>query len=380
MKVDLPQPTAEERAHSERLFELIRNEIRVNGGAIRFDRYMELALYAPGLGYYSAGATKFGASGDFVTAPELGSVFARCLARAIAPALRDEGSEILELGPGSGALAVELLLELERLRALPNRYHLLERSADLRERQRRAFNECCPHLETLAVWLDSPPTSAWQGALIANEIVDALPVRLLELNANEVFERCVSLDEDHRVVWHTVPADSSFKRDVGRVLGDARRTLPQPYRSEICAMLAPWFDEVTRTMRNGSAWFFDYGHRHDDYYAPQRREGTLSCHYRHRVHDDPLLLPGLQDITAWVDFDALADVARLSGFHIDSMTTQADFLIRYGLQDIFDSEYAAAGDEAQRYQLAQEVKRLTLPTEMGESFKVLAMRRSDRAR
>jgi SAM-dependent MidA family methyltransferase len=375
VRVDLPEPSEEERAHSERLCALIRDEIRTNGGAIRFDRYMELALYAPGLGYYSAGAEKFGASGDFVTAPELGFVFARCLARAIAPALREKDSEILELGPGSGALAAELLLELERAGVLPSRYRLLERSADLRERQRAALKERCPHLEKLAVWLDMPPTSAWRGALIANEIVDALPVRLFELNANEVFERCVAVDDDNRFVWRTVAVDESFTCDVDRVLGDARQALPRPYRSEICLMLAPWFKEVTRTMSGGDALFIDYGHRRNEYYAATRSEGTVRCHYSHRVHDNPLILTGLQDITAWVDFDALTDVARPSGFHIDELTTQADFLIRNGLEEIFDAAYQATDDEIERYRLAQQVKRLTLPAEMGESFKVMAMHR-----
>jgi SAM-dependent MidA family methyltransferase len=375
VRVDLPEPNEEEREHSELLCSLIRDEIRANGGAIRFDRYMELALYAPGLGYYSAGAAKFGASGDFVTAPELGFVFARCLARAIAPSLREKSSEILELGPGSGALAVELLLELERVDALPSHYRLLERSADLRERQRAALKERCPHLEKLAVWLDMPPTSAWRGALIANEIVDALPVRLFELNANEVFERRVGVDGDNRFVWRTTAADESFRRDVDRVLGDARPALPRPYRSEICSMLAPWFEEIARTLSSGGAWFIDYGHRRNEYYAAARSEGTVRCHYRHRGHDNPLILTGLQDITAWVDFDALTDAARSSGFHIDELTTQADFLIRNGLEEIFGAAYRASDDEIERYRLAQQVKRLTLPDEMGESFKVMAMHR-----
>ncbi len=375
MRVNLPEPSAEERAHSERLCGLIRDEIRANGGAIRFDRYMELALYAPGLGYYSAGAEKFGASGDFVTAPELGFVFARCLARAIAPALREKDSEILELGPGSGALAAELLLELERLGALPVRYRLLERSADLRERQHATLRLRCPHLEKLAVWLDMPPISAWHGVLIANEIIDALPVRLFELNANDRFERCVGVDGGNRFVWRTAAADESLARDVDRVLGDVRQALPRPYRSEICSMLAPWFAEVTRTLSSGYAWFVDYGHRRNDYYAPTRSEGTVRCHYRHRVHDNPLILTGLQDITAWVDFDALSDAARSSGFQIDELMTQADFLIRNGLEEIFDAAYRATDDEIERYRIAQQVKRLTLPDEMGESFKVMAMHR-----
>ena len=374
MRTNLPEPNADQRAHSELVCASIRDEIRANGGAIRFDRYMELALYAPGLGYYSAGAAKFGANGDFVTAPELGFVFARCLGRAIAPTLREPNAEILELGPGSGALAAELLLELERLHALPSRYRLLERSADLRERQRTILMQRCPHLEKLAMWIDAPPSSAWNGALIANEVVDALPVRLFELNANGVHERCVDVDVRDNFVWRSTVADASLMRDVDEALGSARKTLPQPYRSEICTMLAPWFGEVARTLHRGGAWFIDYGHRRSDYYAPSRHEGTLRCHYRHRVHDDPLILTGLQDITAWVDFDALDSAARTAGFRAEEFTTQADFLIHNGLRDVFENAYALAGDEVVRYQLAQEVKRLTTPAEMGEAFKIMALK------
>jgi SAM-dependent MidA family methyltransferase len=376
VRTDLPEPGADEQAHSERLCALIRDEIHAKGGAIRFDRYMELALYAPGLGYYSAGAMKFGAQGDFVTAPELGFVFARCLARAIAPTLRERDAEILELGSGSGALAAELLLELERLGALPNRYRLLERSADLRDRQRATLMLRCPHLEKLALWIDAPPASAWSGALIANEVVDALPVRLFELNENEVRERCVGVGENGDFAWRTVPADATLMRDVDRIFGDARKSLPQPYRSEICTMLLPWIEEITKTFRRGSAWFIDYGHRRNDYYASSRREGTLRCHYRHRVHVNPLILTGLQDITAWVDFDALGDAARSAGFSVAELMPQSQFLIGNGLQDVFDGAYETAGDERVRYRLAQEVKRLTLPGEMGESFQIAVANRA----
>jgi SAM-dependent MidA family methyltransferase len=375
VRVDLPEPSEEEREHSELLCGLIRDEIRANGGAIRFDRYMELALYAPGLGYYSAGAAKFGASGDFVTAPELGFVFARCMARAIAPALREKDSDILELGPGSGALAAELLLELERLGALPNRYRLLERSADLRERQHATLMSRCPHLEKLAMWLDAPPDFQWSGALIANEVVDALPVRLFELNENEIRERCVAIDTND-LDWLNLPADGTLTQDVENILRGTRQTLFQPYRSEVCMMLSPWFEEVTRTLQKGGAWFIDYGHRRKDYYAPARSQGTLRCHYRHRVHDDPLILTGLQDITAWVDFDALGDAARSAGFRVTDIMPQSDFLVGHGLQGVFEKSYSSSRDEAARYRLAQEVKRLTLPNEMGEAFKVMVLQRA----
>jgi SAM-dependent MidA family methyltransferase len=375
MRADLPEPDADARAHSERLAALIRAEIAAAGGALDFARYMELALYAPGLGYYSAGATKFGAAGDFVTAPELGFVFARCLARALAPALRETGGDVLELGPGSGALAAELLPELERLDALPGRYRLLERSADLRARQHALVLQRCPHLEKLTEWLDAPPAQPWRGALVANEVVDALPVRLFALRADGLYARTVGVDSTGKLIEREIPADAGLARAVTRVLGERIGSLPRPYKSEVCPLLAPWFGEVTRSLESGMAWFIDYGYTRDEYYAPERSEGTLRCHYRHRAHNDPLLWPGLQDITAWVDFDALADAGEEAGFALAGCVSQARFLIENGLERVFAGN-ERAGDEASRYRLAQEIKRLTLPGQMGQSFSVMRFHRA----
>jgi len=375
MHTDLPEPDADARAHSERLAMLIRGEIAAAGGTLDFARYMELALYAPGLGYYSAGAAKFGADGDFITAPELGFVFARCLARALAPALRETRGDILELGPGSGALAAELLLELERLDSLPARYRMLERSADLRERQSALILQRCPHLENLTEWLDAPPAQPWRGVLVANEVIDALPVRLFALRAHGMHARTVGADADGRLVEREIPADASLMRVVTAALGARIATLPRPYKSEVCPLLRPWFAEVTRSLERGSAWFIDYGYSRDAYYAPGRSEGTLRCHYRHRAHDDPLLWPGLQDITAWVDFDALVESAAAAGFECAANLTQARFLIDHDLDTVFADAYARAPDEATKYRLAHEVKQLTLPGEMGERFRVVEFRR-----
>ncbi len=378
MRVDWPEPSAAARAHGERVAARIRAEIAATGGALDFARYMELALHAPGLGYYSAGAAKFGAAGDFVTAPELGGVFARCLARALAPVLRQTRGEVLELGPGSGALAVELLGELERLAALPARYRLLEPSADLRERQRAAIMQHCPHLEKIAEWLDAPPERPWQGALIANEVIDALPVRLFALRENGLFARAVGVGERGEFVWREVPADAALAAAVDAAVG-AAHALPRPYCSEVRPLLAPWFAAVTRALAHGVAIVVDYGYRRTEYYAPARRTGTLTCHYRHRAHDDPLILPGLQDITAWVDFDALAEAASAAGFALAGESSQAEFLIAHGLDEVFAEAYAAARDETARYRLAQEVKRLTLPGQMGEAFRVMVLNRQDGA-
>ncbi|HTI97191.1 MAG TPA: SAM-dependent methyltransferase [Rudaea sp.] len=370
MRVDLPKPGPNELTHSERLAALIRAEIAAAGGALDFARYMELALYAPGLGYYSAGAAKFGAAGDFVTAPEMGFIFARCLARALAPTLRETRGDVLELGPGSGALAAELLAELDRLDALPARYFLLERSADLRERQRERILRQCPHLQDRCTWLDAPLTKPWHGVLIANEVLDALPVRTFALRDEGLFARAVGVNGDGRFVWREIPADAALRADVARIVADAP-ALPRPFVSEFCPMLVPWFAEVVRNLEHGAAWFIDYGYSRADYYSPQRSNGALRCHWRHRAHDDPLILPGLQDITAHVDFDALIEAGIAAGFEVAASESQAQFLIRHGLEAVFAEAYANAADEAARYALAQQVKRLTLPGQMGEAFGVV---------
>jgi SAM-dependent MidA family methyltransferase len=375
VRADLPEPSADERAHSERLASRIREEIAASGGTIDFARYMELALYAPGLGYYSAGATKFGAAGDFITAPELGFVFARCLARALVPALRATRGDILEIGPGSGALAAELLLELERLEVLPPRYRLLERGADLRERQRTTLQQRCPQLLERCMWIDAPPRESWRGVIVANEVIDALPVRLFKLREEGVFARTVALDGQNHFVWNEIPADIAFAESVAHTLGERMRELPRPYTSEICVLLLPWFEEITRSLEHGEAWFIDYGCDRASYYAAARSAGTLRCHYRHRAHNDPLILPGLQDITAWVDFDAVTQAAANAGFATIANVPQSRFLIEHGLDEVFAQAHGQATDETSRYRLAQQVKRLTLPGEMGEAFRVCALRR-----
>lgn len=376
MRTDLPEPTADERAHSERVAALIRAEIAAGGGAIDFSRYMELALYAPGLGYYAAGTRKFGRDGDFVTAPELGFVFARCLARALAPALRETGGDLLEIGPGSGALAADLLAELERLGALPQRYRLLERSADLRERQQQHLRArlAAPLVDRIE-WLDAPPERPWRGVLLANEVLDALPVRAFELDDDGLHARAVGCADDGALAWQRRSADPALAAAVA-ALGPQVSAWPLPYRSELCTLLGPWLASVTASLERGVALFADYGADRAEYYRPERREGTLRCHFRHRAHGNPLLWPGLQDITAWVDFDALAAAATAAGLTPVAIWTQGRFLIEHGLDEVFGEAHAAAAGESERYRLAQEIKRLTLPGEMGERFRVALFRRA----
>jgi SAM-dependent MidA family methyltransferase len=366
----LPAPNADELDHSARLLALVHEEIRARG-PIPFARFMQLALYAPGLGYYSAGKTKFGAAGDFVTAPELGSVFGRCLARALAPLLEPERGELLELGAGSGALAATLLAEWARLGCLPARYRILETSADLRARQRALIETRLPALAARVEWLERPPDEAWQGVLLANEVVDALPVTAIEWRDGAIFERCVALDAADRLAWSEHPAsvDIDLRARAARTSGGG--TWPSPYRTELRPDLEAWFATVAGGLERGLALFIDYGYAETEYYAPVRREGTLRCHYRQRAHDDPLVLIGLQDITASVDFTALARAGRAEGFAPIAYLDQYQFLLAAGLPQLL-TESAETEPVAQQ-RLASEVKRLMLPGEMGERFKVLAL-------
>lgn len=370
----LPEPGADERAHSDELTALIRNEITAQG-AIPFARYMELVLYAPGLGYYSAGRTKFGAAGDFVTAPELGALFARTIARALAPTLRELGAEadFVELGGGSGAFALACLRELAAQDALPRRYRILEPSADLRERQReRLAAELPADLAARAEWIARPPETPWRGVLFANEVVDALPTTRFHIRDGEVFEEYIALDGE-ALVRTDRPADalvSSAVRHVERAL-DA--PFADGYRSEILPQLPYWIQAVTATLEAGVALFVDYGYPRREYYLPERRDGTLVCHYRHRAHADPLHWPGLADLTAFVDFTALAEAGVGAGFDFVGYAPQGQFLLASGLTGLL--EEAQDMDEAARLRLVAEAKRLTLPGDMGERFQAIAFAR-----
>lgn len=374
MPSTLPEPGAEQRAHSDELAALIRNEIGANG-AIAFSRFMELALYAPGLGYYSAGRTKFGAAGDFVTAPELGDLFARTLALAFAPSLRELGhdADFLEIGGGSGAFAVAALRELSRQEALPRHYSILEPSADLRERQRsRAQTELPPDLFARMQWLVRPPEDSWRGVLFANEVVDALPTTRFVLRQAEVFEEYVAL-EDGAFVRTDRPADALVAGAVRHV----ERALDQPfadgYRSEILPQLPYWVQAVTASLQAGVALFVDYGYPRREFYLPQRHHGTLVCHYRHHAHADPLHWPGLQDISAFVDFTALAEAGVGAGFDFVGYAPQGQFLLASGLPGLIEA--AQDQSEVERLRQVAETKRLTLPGDMGERFQAIAFAR-----
>ena len=364
MSTTLPLPSAEALAHSNELCKLIHQDIASQGGWIPFSRFMELALYAPGLGYYSAGAHKFGEAGDFVTAPEISPLFGKTLARQVADIMTQSSPHILELGAGSGKLAVDVLVELERLDYLPERYDILEVSADLRERQLDIFRKRAPQLAARVHWLDSLPEN-FSGAMIANEVLDALPVHLMRWTDPFITERGV-MSQGSDFSWQERPAKNPM------LLEAAQRILvPNNYLSEISLDSRRLIASMSERLQQGVLLFIDYGFGANEYYHPQRNQGTLMCHYRHHSHDDPFFLPGLQDITSHVDFTAVAESAIDCGAHLLGYTTQAHFLINCGITDFLSERNP---EKLRDYlPLSSQLQKLTSPAEMGDLFKVIAL-------
>jgi len=371
-------PDIDAQAHSAHLREIIQEQIFAAGGAIPFSRFMELCLYTPGLGYYSAGAAKFGAAGDFVTAPELGPLFAACIGDAVAPVLQQlgPGAEFVELGGGSGAFAEVALKKLLALDALPARYAILEPSADLRQRQRERLQERLPPLLfELVEWLDAPPQQSWDGVLFANEVVDALPTPRFSLRDGEVFEEHVALDGEGRFIRSDRPADALLAAAARHVERQLPAAFADGYRSELLPQLPYWVQAVVGGMQRGALLFIDYGHPRAEYYQPQRSDGTMRAFRRHHVSDDVFAWPGLQDITASVDFTALAEAGEGAGFDFSGYCSQASFLIGNGLAANLAAAEARAHDEAARFALRQQAKQLTLPDAMGERFQAIGFQR-----
>ena len=357
-----------ETAHQRRTRDFLAAQIAVAGGWIGFERFMDLALYAPGLGYYSGGTQKFGRGGDFTTAPEVSDLFGACVARQCAEILEALGrGSILEIGAGSGRLAAEVLARLESLAILPERYLILEISADLRERQREFIERKMPHLLDRVSWLDKPPADSFVGVILANEVLDALPVTRFRWRSRASEELGVESSGDG-FAWAARPASAALIVDCERLsqgLG-----WEEGYVSEYCPRLAAWTQVVTHTLEQGVVLWLDYGLPRGQYYLAERHEGTLVCHFRHRAHGDPLCLVGLQDITAWVDFTALAQASADAGFELAGFTTQALFLAGLGVDR--EMSRLAAGDGNEFARLASQARLLMLPGEMGETFKAMA--------
>jgi SAM-dependent MidA family methyltransferase len=395
----LPPLSVEEQQHSAAVAARLQEEIAAAGGGLSFERFMELALYAPGLGYYSAGSTKFGAAGDFVTAPEISDTFSRCVARQCAEVLAQTGSagagaQILELGAGTGRMAAKVLETLAAEGVLPERYSILEVSADLAQRQRERMSALPASLRERVVWLDRLPERPIEGVILANEVLDALPCQRFVVGTEGVLEVAVatapdvlsplgapSLTARSPASVSGVRVEGFVERVVapGAVLAAAGaallRELPEPlpagYSSEICLRVEPWIAGVGACLGRGLMLLFDYGLPRRHYYHPQRVSGTLQCHFKQFAHDDPYINVGVQDITAWVDFTRVAEAGLAAGLDVAGFCTQAAFLLATGIER-FVAEAVGTVEQAR---LAGEARRLLMPGEMGEAFKVMALTR-----
>ncbi|MBS0581403.1 MAG: SAM-dependent methyltransferase [Proteobacteria bacterium] len=366
----LPPLSEDEQRHCDALAGLIRAAVQAAGGWLSFERFMDMALYAPGLGYYSAGARKLGPGGDFVTAPQMSALFSRCLARSCAGILRAAGGQVLELGAGTGRMAADLLRELELLGVLPERYAILEVSAELAQRQRQLLGALPPRLAGRVEWLDRLPQT-FAGIVLANEVADALPCRRFLSAGGAVRELGVSLGTGGEFLERDAPADAALTAAYAQLVAELGTALPEGYRSELSLRVGPWVASLADCLGRGALLLFDYGLTQRHYYHPQRTHGTLRCHFRQRAHDDPYVNVGVQDITAWVDFTRVAHAAVAAGLELAGFATQAAFLLATGIEE----RVAEADGEVERARLSGEARRLIMPEEMGEAFKVMALTR-----
>jgi SAM-dependent MidA family methyltransferase len=364
----LPSLSPDEEAHSAAAATLIRERLASAGGWLSFADFMELALYAPGIGYYSAGAVKIGASGDFVTAPEVSDLFSRCVARQCADVLAETGGEILELGAGTGRMAATILKTLAEIGVLPDRYAILEVSADLSDRQRARLLQLPSQLLERVVWLDRLPEKPIRGVMLANEVVDALPFQRFVVRDGVAYELGVGL-AGSEIGWQQRSEDFAAATTLVR---GCPEPLPNGYTSELCLRVEPWMAGVGRCLGQGTLLVFDYGLPRAHYYHAQRTDGTLRCYFKQRAHDNPFINIAVQDITAWVDFTRVADAALEAGLEVAGFATQAAFLLGNGIEAMISE----AADVTGRARLAGEARRLLLPGERGESFKAMALCRN----
>ena len=367
--MELPPPGDAAIEHSQRLVSEIIERIQQRGGVIGFDEYMQMALYHPGLGYYSASLPKFGSDGDFVTAPEISSLFGYCLSHQ-AEALIAQGcaDRILEFGAGSGKLCAQILQNLPALSC----YFILEVSADLRQRQQQYLGEhLVAELFHKIEWLDRLP-EGFDGIVLANEVLDAMPVQLL--NKQDDWLQLGVAYRGEGFQWQTMEATPESADSMHRI-ETQYGALPRDYTSEVNLNYQPWFAALADSCQHAVVLIIDYGYEQAQYYDAGRRRGTLTCHYQHRVHDDPFVYPGLQDITAFVDFDACADAAEASGFSVSGLIDQGQFLLANNL--LGEAQRRSENSESMaQLAISQQVGMLSLPQEMGERFKVLALQKN----
>ena len=364
---NVPEPSDDAVSHSHKLYQTIVEQ--ANNGAMTFHDFMHMALYAPGLGYYSAGAHKIGPAGDFITAPELSPLFGQCVAIQVQQVMSDDCNSLLEFGAGTGRLAVSIMAYLAQVDSLPEHYIILEPSPDLRQRQQQLITTEIPQLAERFRWLSELPES-FSGVVIANEVIDAMPVHGFRVTGGSLEEMMVTLDADQQLTMafsQTLsPELEAWWSSCGQQLN-----LPDGYVSEVNLAMNGWINAIGECLDKGLVLLIDYGFPMAEYYLPERSSGTIKCHYRHRHHDDPLVLLGLQDITAHVDFTSVAETGLASGLDVLGYANQGSFLTSCGILQLAESEVGE--DLKKQVLMAQQIKPLIMPEEMGELFKVMAL-------
>ena len=362
----LPPPSLDSQAISQQLTQLIQQKIKQAGGWISFAEFMQLALYTPGLGYYSGGNQKFGQAGDFVTAPEISPIFAQTIAKQAAQILSMSDGSILELGAGTGKLAADLLRELDQLNCLPEQYFILEVSAHLRQVQQENCHAKLPeNLFTRLVWLDTLPKK-FSGLIFGNEVLDAIPAHIVHKTVDGWYERGVSFDADF--IWRDNLINDVAPLTQASLTEHLPEDLPIGYITEVNPAASALVCSLADMLETGAILLIDYGFCAAEYYHPQRSQGTLMCHYQQLAHDNPLTYVGLQDITAHVDFTQISLVCNPIPMCLAGYTSQAQFLINCGMLDILQRH---SPEDVQYIKLAAAAQKLLSPAEMGELFKVI---------
>ncbi|WP_417550564.1 class I SAM-dependent methyltransferase [Methylophaga sp.] len=363
----LPAPDPKAQQHSDQLLRLIFQTIENHNGWLSFADFMQMALYQPGLGYYSNGLSKIGEAGDFITAPEISPLFSKALGNHIADVLKKvPEADCLEFGAGNGQMAVDLLLYLAEINRLPKHYYIIEASAHLREIQRQKVKEHLGDIQSLVVWLDQLPAE-FNGAILANEVCDAMPVHRVQFENDHLLEIGVEL-QNGKLEWQTQLLTNPYLKAHCEQIHSQLQLFP--YQTEIAIQAPAWLGTIANLLKQGAIYLIDYGYEAKDYFHPLRHQGMLRCHYRHQAHDNPLVLVGLQDITTHVDFTALAETAHAEGLQVEGYQRQSDFLLA---GDILNLSQHHATDDFQQMQQAAALKRLLLPEQMGELFKVLSL-------
>ena len=371
INLSMPNPDPEAKLHSQKLSKYIKKLIDEKSGSIGFDEYMNLALYQPDLGYYSSGNQIFGAKGDFVTAPQISTLFSKCLAFQCIQILKDfENPSILEIGAGTGIMAKDLLLNLEKSNSLPKKYFIYEISADLKFRQQNLLKQSIPQYIENIIWLDKLPKRKFNGLIIANEVLDALPVKRFKKESN-IFKEVKVTFIDNNFHWINVTACDELTNFLEKIENKLSRTFFVDYCSEINVNLKIWLDSVQSVIEKGVILFIDYGYSISDYYHPEKFDGNLLCHYRHHAHNDPFFYPGLQDITTSVDFTSVAECAEKIGLNVNGYTNQTYFLFGCGLENLVPNMDLLSIKS--QTEISKELRSLIMPDEMGERFKFMAL-------